>query len=165
MNDQGFEREIERRLTTSLRQLTVLDSYLLRNDANERSITHRLATYLEQHFDGWDVDLEFGGLDEPSVDLAELARRLSPTEKERSSVRDTYARTVFPDIVVHHRASGDRLLVVELKKSSSPVPDEVDRLKLRGYRDAERGYRFGCLVRVEVGEERQGRPPFRLEFL
>jgi len=163
MSDADFEREIERRLNTALRQLSVLDNYLLANDVNERSITHRLAVYLQQHFDGWDVDIEYDGFEQEPHHLADLERQLTALDPD-SLVRDTDCRTVYPDIVVHHRASGDHLLVLEVKKSTSRVPDALDRAKLVGYKsDPEQGYRHACLVSLRVGEE--GREPYSLAFV
>ena len=163
MSDADFEREIERRLNTALRQLSVLDNHLLANDVNERSITHRLAVYLQQHFDGWDVDIEYDGFEQEPHHLGDLERQL--TELGTAAlVRDTDCRTVYPDIVVHHRATGDHLLVLEVKKSTSRVPDALDRAKLEGYKcDPKQGYRHACLVRLRVGEGDKER--YAVEFV
>ena len=163
MSEDDFEREIERRLSTALRQLAVLDNHLLAHDVNERSISHRLAVYLQQHFDGWDVDIEYDGFDQEPAHLKELEQQLMELESD-PLVRDTDCRTVYPDIVVHHRATGDRLLVLEVKKSTSRVPGALDRAKLEGYKnDPEQGYRHACLVYLQVGEDR--REPYALEFV
>ncbi len=42
-----------------LKALVTYDSYLLLNDVNERSITHRLGMYYQSIFPSWDVDCEF----------------------------------------------------------------------------------------------------------
>jgi len=39
--------------------LLEIDSYLLEIDVNERTITHRLAMYLQEEFEDWDVDCEY----------------------------------------------------------------------------------------------------------
>ena len=163
MTDAEFEREIERRMTTALRQLAVLDSYLLAKDVNERSITHRLAVYLQQHFDGWDVDIEYDGFEHEPHHLGDLERRLTELGSD-GLLSDTDGRSVYPDIVVHHRATGDHLLVVEVTKSTSGVPDALARAKLDGYKnDPKQGYRHACLVHLRVGAG--GREPFTLEFV
>ena len=135
MADPSADREVRRRVETALKQLSVTDSYLLRHDASERTITHRFAAHLEKHFDGWNVDVEYG--------------------------LDDHAEPV--DVVVHRRGA-DRLLAIELRKSSDPVPTEEAHRKLRGLRDhPERAYRYACLI--EVGADPEGKPTFGVEFL
>ena len=45
------------------------DGYLLENDVNERSITHKFAVYLENEFSEWDVDCEYNrnGIDKKTL--------------------------------------------------------------------------------------------------
>lgn len=160
--------EIRRRVQTALEQLAVLDRHLLTNDANERSITHRLAVYLENHFDGWDVDCEYDGSPRDEKLVGELAEELARHGGDESFVRDTSGRTVHPDILIHHRGSAQNLLAIEVKKDSSRVPDHVDRAKLALQKDhPELGYRYACLVRVRVGQS-DNQPdgdPFDIEFV
>lgn len=40
---------------TSLVRLLDEDEYLLEKNVNERSVTHRLAMYMQEQFAGWDV--------------------------------------------------------------------------------------------------------------
>lgn len=42
-----------------LRVLTINDNYLLSNDVNERSITHKLAEHFTVFFQSWNVDCEY----------------------------------------------------------------------------------------------------------
>ena len=52
--------QIKRRLNIAIDTLRVNDNYLLINDVNERSITHKLATYMEQTFGKtYDIDCEY----------------------------------------------------------------------------------------------------------
>ncbi len=49
--------KIKRRLNIAIDTLRVNDNYLLKNDVNERCITHKFAMYLEQTFGKkYDVD-------------------------------------------------------------------------------------------------------------
>jgi hypothetical protein len=129
---------IETRLTTALGGLIgTLEEpgrgrYLVRLDANERSISHHLANCLAVQFTDWDVDVEYNRDGHDDNKLLQL-----PLRKEPSS-DDVDARTVYPDIIVHHRGlhgSANNLLVVEVKKSSNREVREhaYDRLKLRQF--------------------------------
>ena len=44
--------------------------------------------------------------------------------------RDIEAKTVFPDIIVHHRQSEDNLLVIEKKKRHRPTQEEDFQTKI-----------------------------------
>jgi hypothetical protein len=60
--------------------------------------------------------------------------------------------TVFPDIIVHLRDRPQNLLIIEAKKSSSRIPENVDREKLRALKgDLE--YRFAAFIRFPTGED------------
>lgn len=151
MTGPAIEAEVRRRLATALKQLSVLDSHLLAADANERAIVHRFAVHLEQHFDGWDVDCEYDLARADPASLADLEATLAGLADDEPLVRDTAGRTIHPDVVVHRRSSGEHLLVIELEKSTRPLPDELARRKLEAYRAGPDGYRFGCHVRVRTG--------------
>lgn len=129
-------REVRNRVETALKQLSVSDSYLLRHGAHEHTIVHRFARHLENHFDGWDVDVEYG---------------LEGNEPP-------------PDVVVHRRGSPDKLLAVELRRGSGDGSADDDRRKLRGLKDDPKlAYRYACLV--ELGSNTAGKPTFEVEFL
>lgn len=68
------------------------DAYLLRADVNERTVTHRLAVYVEQAFPDWDVDCEYN---RDGHDPKEIAFG-SGDDAEHGS-------RVFPDVIVHKR--------------------------------------------------------------
>lgn len=87
-------------ITAALAKLLERDAYLLRVDANERSIAHRLALYVEEQFDGWDVDCEYNRDGHEPKEIAFGAEG----DGEHGS-------RVFPDVIVHRRGSGDNLLV------------------------------------------------------
>ena len=136
MSDASADREVQRRVGTALKQLSVSDSYLLRHDASERTITHRFATHLEKHFDGWDVDVEYA-LDGDAVP---------------------------PDVVVHRRGSPDCLLAIVIRKEFDGAPADDARERLRDYREREqRACRYACLI--ELGADPSGKPTSRAEFV
>ena len=135
--------QIEIRVNFSIQELFEKDLYLLAVNANERSITHCLANYLQLQFPSYNVDCEYNrdGI-EP--------KRLGHLDLYPNS-HDEDAQTVFPDIVVHRRGTNENLLVIEVKKRSNPANRETDILKLRGYQ-RELGYRFALFVEFGVGD-------------
>lgn len=114
------------------------DAYLLWADVNERTLTHRLAIYVEQVFPGWDVDCEYN---RDGHDPKEIAFG-SGDDAEHGS-------RVFPDVVVHKRGTAENFVVFEVKKSNNPESDERDFEKLRGYRH-QLGYQHGVFIRLVV---------------
>lgn len=156
--DVGWD-EIERRIREALRQLQESEDFVLRNDVNERTITHRLALYLEPYFPEWSVDIEYNRVgdaaDPKRLDWNEIAYDASPEEL----VRDTEARTVYPDVIIHERGEPNNLLVIEVKKSSSAGSGERDRRKLEAFLEApEFCYRHAVFIEIPVGEEHPGDP-------
>lgn len=129
---------------TALRQLLVDDRVLLLIDANERSICFRFAMYLQQQFNEWTVDCEYNRDDIEPKRLSHLG--LTPDSE------DDEAKTVFPDVIVHHRKSKMNLLVIEFKKSTSTVSRQIDHDKLVGYK---KQLGFDHALFVEVGTRDQ----------
>ena len=153
MNKMLTEDEIKATLRKAIRTLYERDRHLLSVDANERAITHRLAVYLEQLFAGWDVDCEYNRVGADPKRIDDFEDHLRGVNTNEDPARDTHGKTVFPDIIVHMRDTLDNLLVVEAKKQSSRIPDDIDRMKIRMYMEsAHLQYRFGALVRLPVGD-------------
>jgi hypothetical protein len=133
--------DVERAVNEALKVLLEQDAYLLTTNVNERSISHRLAGYLEPHFGGWHVDCEYNrNHDDPK--RLQLPRRNVPND-------DTEARTVFPDIIVHRRSTNENLLVIEMKKTTSQEPDNSDLVKLTAFKEQLR-YAFAVFVKVRT---------------
>ncbi len=128
--------ELVRRLYAAYDALLEHDRALLEVDANERSMTHKLAEHLQAEFLGWNVDCEYNR-------NGALPKRLVGTE-ETFSTDNTDGKTVFPDVIVHHRGTTDNLLVIEAKKSST-IGASGDVEKLKAYK-AEHGYQFAFTV-------------------
>lgn len=126
----------------ALSDLLENDHGLLDIDANERSITFRLAMYLQPLFPEWTVDCEF------NRDGVE-PKRLGHLELYPDS-EDEEARTVFPDVIVHRRGTEQNYLVMEFKKSTSHVDRQIDFRKLRGYKQ-QLGYTYALFVEVGTG--------------
>lgn len=118
------------------------DGGLLVARAHERTVTHRVAVYLESHFPGWHIDCEYN-------------RRGFGTD----SKEDNEGERVFPDIIVHHRGTSENLLVIEAKPEWRGEPQLIsDREKLQRIIRAH-GYEHAYLLRYWEGE----RPGLRFE--
>lgn len=141
--------EVRKMVENALTKLSQNDAQLLVKNVNERSITHKLAEYLQQEFADWDVDCEY------NRNLDEIKRLRVP----RNGVGwdDLESKTVFPDIIVHKRGTKKNLLVIEVKKSNSPVPDSFDRQKLRAFHQEPFNYEFGLFIKFDVTQS-SGRP-------
>lgn len=129
------------------------DFKLLDIDANERSMTHKLAEHLQKEFgDDWAVDCEY------NRHLREQKKILTPPDifSTDEHWKSLDAPTVYPDIIVHKRITDEEnLLVVEAKKSSSRVGDEWDKEKLRAFKERPYGYQVAVFVRFEVARRRE----------
>ena len=119
--------EVYRRIDQSIAQLLEKDYYLLQIDANERAISHRLGIYLQLLFTDWHVDCEYNrNLDQPK--RLEQYEEFFDEEQQVWNIAETDPITVFPDILIHERGTGNNLLVVEMKKTTSKVSDNIVRL-------------------------------------
>lgn len=136
------EKDIRKLIERAYKMLIEKDGYLLKVDANERSITHRLAIHLESVFPGYNVDCEYNrnGID-PKI--------LINFKKETNS-DDTSGKTVYPDIIIHHRGENSNFIVIEAKKISNR--DDSDKEKLVIYKK-ELSYKYAYFVRFPIGED------------
>ena len=135
-------KDIRKHIERAYQMLIKKDKYLLEIDANERSITHRLAIYLELEFPEYDVDCEY------NRDGFSSKRLIGYKKKIDSD--DTDGVTVYPDIIIHHRGERDNFIVIEAKKYSST--DDSDKEKLNIYKN-ELLYKHAYFVRFLVGED------------
>jgi len=119
--------DVKKRVEVALDIFRENDLFLLENNLNERSISHKFAVYLGSLFKEWDVDCEYNR-DHYKVKTVDL-----PVENTKSD--DTKAKTVFPDIIIHRRNENDNLLAIEIKKSNNLTPQfkKFDLDKLGAY--------------------------------
>ena len=125
--------DVRQRLDAAVARLIEIDVYLLQADVNERSITHRLAMYLQEEFPEWHVDCEYN---RDGHELKQLA------------LDDADPSWVYPDIIVHVRGSADNLLVIEAKKTNSSVRVDRDRQKLDAFQ-TQLGYQYTALLTLD----------------
>jgi hypothetical protein len=106
------------------------DAFLLDHAANERSITHKLAEYLQQEFPQYHVDCEYN---KHGVNVKRLPRRCNQGNSE----------FVYPDIVVHLRGNDNHnVLVIEAKPRKYRAVPECDRAKLEAFTESGGGFRY-----------------------
>lgn len=135
------KEEVEKKLKQALLHLSHKDLYLFQIDANERSISHRLAVYLEKEFEGWHIDCEYNrkSIDRKTLDFSD----------KYMSMCDVIAKTVFPDIIVHQRGIKSNLLVIEMKKSTNQMKDDFDHSKLEQYK-SQLEYKYAVFLRMNT---------------
>ena len=121
------------------------ESLLLKNDAGEQALSHRLAVVLEPKFKEWNIDCEY------NRDV-EAVKRLRYALSPNGDIED---RDVIPDIIIHRRKTSDNLLVIEIKKSTNRESDDKDIAKLRAFRE-QLGYQNGLFVRFLTGASEVG---------
>ena len=131
-------------LTKALDRLLQKGAQLLKIDANERSISHRLAMHLQCLLPDWDVDCEYNR----NLGITKRLDFFSPCRT--TSTDDTNGTTVFPDIIVHHRNSEINRLVVEIKKTTSTRNDDWDKEKLKKFCE-QLGYEHAVFVKLKTG--------------
>ncbi len=121
------ELELQQKVQKAIKRLLIQDSYLLERDVNERSISHKLASYLQSEFgEEWDVDCEYNRDHNIRKELIISSKAVE--------IDDTNAKTVFPDVIVHHRDTNDNLLVIEMKKASNSREMDFDLQKLQAFK-------------------------------
>jgi hypothetical protein len=136
--------EVTEKIHSAYRTFLARDGHLLQVDANERSMTHKLAEYLQAEFPDWNVDCEYNR-------DGDLIKKMVGLLDRETTTDDTDAKSVFPDIIVHLRGTKRNLVVIEAKKSSYKDKD-ADEAKLRAYKD-ELGYKFAFKIEFPVGKE------------
>lgn len=136
-------------LHQSLKDLVDKDETLLEIDVNERSLTHRLAVYIERY-----LSLHDHYFNECNVDC-EYNRSLGDTKRliniapDNCSPGDLTATSIYPDIIIHrrtHQYHDNNILVIEAKKQFEP--DELDSAKLSKLTQGEGRYeyQFGMFI-------------------
>jgi len=94
------------------------ESFLLKNNLNERTISFKLAEYLQKEYDGkYTVDCEYNRMskDDKNMDEGYITKKLH-LYVEKIKTNNDKAQTVFPDIIIHKKGINDNnFLVIEIK--------------------------------------------------
>lgn len=157
----------------ALDRLLQEDSWLLDHDLSEQSISHKLASYLQEQFGNYNVDCEYNGnVDHESgrkhINLLyeELDRMGLLKESETELENELVQRVVFPDIIIHSRGNNEHnLCIIEVKKDTSTISQDYDYLKIRAYTGLRYGntliYQLGILILFHIADRAK---PFTLLF-
>ena len=137
---------IERKVNHAIQMLFKNDSDLLKRDVNERSITHKLAEYLQIQFDKWNVDCEYNKNGDVIKELEGIKDALN---KIPDCVEHITTDRVFPDIIIHLRGDNtSNLLVIEVKKRTNPNNSICDEKKLELFtQKGQYHYSFGLFIK------------------
>jgi len=136
------------KLVAALRQFYADETWLLEHDLGERTLTHRLAVYLEKQFPGWQVDCDYDRLGE---------RTLRLPHGTIVSTDDHLAKSIYPDIVVHQRDIPNNLLAIEVRKASNHQPIEHDQHKLKALTDPHLWFAYGIGMILTLEKNRVSR--------
>ncbi|HOJ70255.1 MAG TPA: hypothetical protein PK864_04055 [Syntrophorhabdaceae bacterium] len=133
-------KDIKKRIIDAIVALYRYDHELIDKNANERSITHKLAEHLQKEFPYWHVDCEYNRFGSKPKRIHQISNGAPATDPEAIE-----AVTVFPDIIVHRRGTNQNLLVIEVKKTGEDT--EWDRKKLEAFiQDQDYCYKYGLLL-------------------
>lgn len=138
------KEEIERKVDVAIGVLFKNDAFLLESDVNERSISHKLAEYLQQQFPEYHVDCEYNRMKSKSMDKRYITKILELSIDNVKS-DDTEAKTVYPDIIVHKRGTEINLLAIEIKKKTNNSSKDFDYKKLQAFK-SQLKYAFALFV-------------------
>ncbi|WGI17950.1 hypothetical protein [Methanonatronarchaeum sp. AMET-Sl] len=148
------------KIGNALQNLFKNDEFLLKEDANERTITHKLASHLQKEFQKYTVDVEYNRMKNRENDertTKKIERIKQQTEKQEDcwgkiKPEDTNAKTIYPDIIVHQRNTNNNLIAIEIKKSNNS--DKIcDIAKLQGYKN-QFNYDTTIFLKLKVNEEK-----------
>ncbi len=113
------------------------EKFLLKNDLNERTMTHKLAKYLQKEYCEYDVDCEYNRMPNGSSYDEGVAKKILNMDGmnfEECTKGETSNFTVFPDIVIHNRGDNENnFLVIEVKKKKNNSKNGCDFKKLEAF--------------------------------
>ena len=116
---------------------------IIKNDTNERTLTQRLAFYLELQlrknikYENYSVDCEYNRKKE---DIKRLKFGENTDKKE-----------IYPDIIVHQRKIKNNLIAIEMKKTTSRNTDKIkDIEKLEALTDRKNDYHYTLGIYFEL---------------
>ena len=143
-------------LNKAIEKVVTKDKYLLLHNLSERTITHKLAEYLQPLFSDFNVDCEYNRNADNIIDQKKL---LEISEDEmldiaKDKIREDETYSVYPDIIIHNRGNNENnYLVIEVKKTQSDKKyKKFDYLKLKKFTTQYR-YRLGAYLEFKTGKD------------
>ncbi|MFZ7972345.1 hypothetical protein ACO1GZ_02795 [Fusobacterium watanabei] len=116
---------------------------IIKNDTNERTLTQRLAFYLELQlrknikYENYSVDCEYN--------------RKEKDIKRLKFGKNTDKKEIYPDIIVHQRKIKNNLIAIEMKKTTSRNTDKIkDIEKLEALTDRKNDYHYTLGIYFEL---------------
>jgi hypothetical protein len=147
------KEKINQIIEASIDMLFEKDSFLLSRDydINERTVSHKLAIYLESYFSkfGYDVDVEYNrmrGDYDPDAIGNLMGKRLNWEDSGEDS------SFVYPDIIIHKRDSNENLLEIEIKMAWKNGKKTFDYEKIDEYMN-QLGYSFGAYIELDENRD------------
>lgn len=134
--------EIESKIYASLEAMYENDEALLVLNANERTISAKIACYMFPMFPSHNVDVEYNrhGINPKRLEYGNECK-----ENENS--------LILPDIIVHERGNdSNNLLVIEIKKSVDTRPRECDFEKLTALK-TDYHYKYAAFIEIPTGAD------------
>lgn len=136
---------VKQKVNNALNILKQNDAILLEINVNERTLSHKLAEYLQGEFSEHNVDCEYN--------RHERETKMLYVPTDPINWNDIESKTVFPDIVIHNRNSdNENLLVIEIKKSSNKISPEFDIRKIQAFTKKPYNYKFGLFLKINVDD-------------
>jgi len=137
------------RFQNALRIFLKNERFLLVNNLNERTISHKLAEYLQRECAEYNVDCEYNRMERKNGQAITYTSKELDLPIVTTDSEDTEAKTVFPDIIVHKRGTNENnFLVIEIKKSTNSVDRKFDCNKLKAF-TSQLGYQYGIFIEFD----------------
>lgn len=137
---QSFPRKSD--FVKALSEFLLKEKFLLCKDLNERTLTHKLAEYLQKYFQDYHVDCEYNRM---MLEEEYITKRLN-LKIENVNTNDITQKTVFPDIIIHKRGNNlNNLVVIEVKKKENNHGKEFDLKKLKAFKK-ELNYKWAFYI-------------------
>ena len=148
------QQQIQKIIEKAIDELYLKDASILLKeyDIHERTITHRLAMYLDSLFmdKSYNVDVEYNRMRDRYGDGDDVGNLMGKRLKwENSGEGSDY---VYPDIIVHKRDSNQNLVEIEVKMAWKNRKCDLDYTKINEYME-QLGYQFG--IYIELAEKRE----------
>jgi hypothetical protein len=145
LGDRGGDMQNELgKVVAALQEFFAREGFLMERDLGERTLTHRLAVYIEKQFSGWEVDCDYDRLGDRTMRLP---------HGSIVSTDDHYGKSVYPDIVVHQRDIPNNLLAIEVRKASNHQPIEHDQHKLKALTDPHLWFAYSIGIMVTLASK------------
>jgi hypothetical protein len=142
-------KEVSEKIKNAYRKFLKNDSCLLAVVANERSITHRFAIYLEDEFPNYNVDCEYNREGTNIKRIREIFNNNIPQTAISITHKNGNTISVYPDIIIHHRGTNDNFIVIEAKKTTNNC--KYDEEKLKAYK-TDLKYKYAFFIKFPVGK-------------